>query len=607
MKKISLIAAACFALLVVVGSAVGQTEKEQFILDTESVADRTARMAWWKEARFGMFVHWGLYSSTNGQWGDKEFVRGAEWIQRNAGVQADVYEKTMRPKFKPSADFASQWAKLAKQAGAKYVVFTNKHHEGFALHDSAQTEFDAKDFTGRDLHKEIVNAIRAEGLKVGTYHSLWDWHHLHAPAGKGAMNLPGLSMEDRTLSIYIDYLHAQVNEITDGRYGDVDVLWLDYSKGPYQGESWRAKELVEMVRKNQPKVLINNRLWKNTKRAKDKDEPYWFGDFSTPEQHIPATGIAGVDWETCDTLNITWGWSKFATKYKTSEQLIHRLIDAVSKGGNYLLNIGPLPDGSIDPKSVERFNAIGQWMEVNGDAIYGTQAGPFTRLPWGKATAKVVGDGHRLYLHVFQWPESGELFVPGLKTMPVKGQVLGGSEVAVSQLSQARGGVQIVGLPTKPVNPTATVIALDFGEAPVVAPFRVYAATDGSFTLEPTDAVLKNAKFHDNEMFSRSNIDSWKENSHAKFPLQVETAGKYEVQIEYAGAELKPDTKFVLTAGDAELDFKVGRTGGPKQWKTISAGELKLPAGKTELQLTCKSIVKSGVVKVVKTSLKPAS
>lgn len=605
MKKMGSLAAACFAVLVVVGSAFGQKADDQFILNTESVADRDARMAWWKEARFGMFVHWGLYSSTNGEWGDKQFTRGAEWIQRNAGVAADVYEQTMRPKFKPSADFASQWAKLAKQSGAKYVVFTNKHHEGFALHDSAQTEFDAKDFTGRDLHKEIVSAIRAEGLKVGTYHSLWDWHHLHAPAGKGAMNVAGLSMEDRTLSKYIDYLHAQVNEITDGRYGDVDVLWLDYSKGPYQGESWRAKELVELVRKNQPNVLINNRLWQNTKETREDQKQYWFGDFTTPEQHIPATGIDGMDWETCDTLNITWGWSKFATEYKTSEQLIHRLVDAVSKGGNYLLNIGPLPDGSVDPKSIERFTAIGEWMEINSDAIYGTQAGPFTRLPWGRATAKANGDGRRLYLHVFEWPESGELFVPGLETMPVQGQLLGGAEVAASQFSQARGGVLIAGLPTKPVNAAATVIAVDFEETPVVAPYRVYAATNGSFTLEPADAIVNKAKYHDNEMFKRSNIDSWKVNSNATFPLQVETAGKYEVQIEIATDRLESDAEFELSAGNANHTFKVGSNGNPKAWKAISAGSIELQGGKAELQLTCKSIVKKGVVKVATITLKP--
>ena len=297
MKKVNLIAAACLTVLVAVASVEAQTETEDLILNTESIADRQTRMAWWKKARFGMFVHWGLYSSAEGQWGEKKFVRGAEWIQKKANVPADVYEKTMRPKFKPSADFATQWAQLAKQAGAKYVVFTNKHHEGFALHDSAQTEFDAKDFTDRDLHQEIVDAVRGQGLKVGVYHSLWDWHHPDAPAGKGAVNVRGLEMADRQLPNYVDYLHAQVNEITDGRYGAVDVLWLDYSKPPFQGAAWQAKKLVESVRTNQPNVLINNRLWKNTKEQRDESKQYWFGDFSTPEQHIPATGIEGVDWE----------------------------------------------------------------------------------------------------------------------------------------------------------------------------------------------------------------------------------------------------------------------------------------------------------------------
>ena len=464
MQRKILIAVACLAMLISVGSLSAQNSGDQFIIDTETPADRQARMAWWKEARFGMFVHWGLYSSTNGEWGDKKFVKGAEWIQRNAGVPADVYEKTMRPKFKPKADFATEWAKLAKRAGAKYVVYTNKHHEGFAMHDSAQTEFDAKDFTGRDLHKEIVEAIRAEGLHVGLYHSLWDWHHPDAPAGKGAMNLGGLSMDDRDLTRYTDYLHAQVNEITDGRYGDVDVLWLDYSKNQFQGEAWRAKELVELLRKNQPQVLINNRLWKNTKEKREGQEKYWFGDFSTPEQHIPANGIEGVDWETCDTLNITWGWSKHATDYKSSTELIHRLIDAVSKGGNYLLNVGPLPDGSIDPKSVERFNAIGDWMQINGDAIYGTQAGPFTRPAVGPSN--IQADSPTVANVCTCMCSTGQLaasyLFPVWKVCQPKVRYSAATQLKTDQASAARGGVLIKGLPTQPVNAAATVLALDF-------------------------------------------------------------------------------------------------------------------------------------------------
>jgi len=614
MKRMILVTTACLAMFVCVDSSSAQTdlssqtESEQFILNSETPADRKARMAWWKEARFGMFVHWGLYSSTDGEWGDKKFVRGAEWIQRNAGVAADVYEVTMRPKFKPNTDFATQWAKLAKRAGAKYVVYTNKHHEGFAMHDSAQTEFDAKDWTGRDLHKEVVEAIRAQGLRVGLYHSLWDWHHPDAPAGKGALNLGGLSMDDRELPRYIDYLHAQVNEITDGRYGDVDVLWLDYSKNQFQGEAWRAKELVELLRKNQPQVLINNRLWKNTKEKREGQERYWFGDFSTPEQHIPANGIEGVDWETCDTLNITWGWSKHATQYKSSTELIHRLIDAVSKGGNYLLNIGPLPDGSIDPKSVERFNAIGDWMEINGDAIYGTQAGPFTRLPWGRATAKQVDGAYRLYLHVFDWPSNGELFIPGLESLPSQGQILGVPGTQKNPASTTRGGVLIKGLPPKPKNDAVTaaiVVALDFSEEPVVAPYRVYGATDGSFLLEPADASIKSAKYHDNEMFKRSNIDSWKAKSSATYPLQVEKAGTYSVEIEVATDRMEEDAEYVVSVGGVEIPCVVTPTGGPKDWKKQVLGSIELPAGKVELKLECKSIAKKGVVKIAVVSLKP--
>ena len=246
-------------------------------------------------------------------------------------------------------------------------------------------------------------------------------------------------------------------------------------------------------------------------------------------------------------------------------------------------------------------------MKINGESIYGTQASPFSRLPWGRATAKETdGNGYRLYLHVFKWPESGELFLPGLNVTPVKGTVLGGPAVETKQLSQVRGGIQMTGLPTKPVHPAATVIALDFDQTPTVAPFRIHATTDGSFTLEPADATVKNAKYHDNKMFSRSNIDSWKANSKATFPLQVETAGKYEVQIELAAAKLNPKAEFMLSAGDAKHVFKVAATGGPKAWKKINVGSLDLSAGKVEFQLSCKSIAKKGVVKITAIALKPA-
>jgi len=603
MKTIALIAGLLATVTGSIRADVEVLDEQNMILNTETAAEKQARMAWWKEARFGMFVHWGLYSIAGGEW---DGVQGSEWIQRQANVPADVYSDTLLPQFKPAADFAHEWARLAKQAGAKYIVFTNKHHEGFALHDSAKTEFDAKNVTGRDLHQEIVEGIRREGLKVGVYHSLWDWHHPDAPAGEGSLNLESLTMENRVLSRYRDYLYAQVNEITDGRYGPVDIMWLDFSRNQYQGEAWGAKALVEMIKENQPEILINNRLWKNEKKTRELYEKYWMGDFSTPEQHIPANGIEGIDWETCDTLNGTWGWSTHAMDYKSSEEVIHRLIDAVSKGGNYLLNIGPLPDGSIHPLTVERFTDVGHWMQVNGEAIYGTQAGPFTRLPWGRATAKVMEDGtHRLYLHVFEWPEKGELHVPGLLSLPVRAFVVGDDVTQTLKVSTERGGIRLQGLNADPIHAAATVLALDFSGQPDVAAFRVVPSEKGVFTLEAADAVVEGAKYHDHEMTRRSCLDSWTASGRAVYPLQVEKARKYKVEIELAAEQLNAGDKFVLRIGDVEVPLKLQSTGDANDWKVIQAGNIRLPAGANELELRCLSREGDSPISFARIVLKP--
>ena len=596
-------------LFVFNGSSICCAEEDtsKLIIDTESATDREARMDWWKESRFGMFVHWGLYSSAEGEWGEKTFTRGAEWIQKKAAVPADVYQATMLPKFKPSVDFAKQWAQLAKQAGAKYVVFTNKHHEGFALHDSAQTEFDAKDVTGRDLHKEITEAIRSEGLRLGVYHSLWDWHHPDAPAGKGTINVAGLSMADRTLPRYLDYLHAQVNEVTDGRYGAVDILWLDYSSQTFEGEDWKAKELVSLVRKNQPNTLINNRLWSH-KKMQNSIGDYWFGDFTTPEQHIPATGIPGVDWETCDTLNITWGWSKYATNYKSSKDLICRLIDAVSKGGNYLLNIGPLPDGSIDPKSIVRFQDIGEWMQVNGESIYGTQAGPFTKLPWGRATLKQMpNDTHRLYLHVFDWPRNGKLLIPGLNSTPSSSYLIDGINNQPIEFKKTTAGILLSGLPEEPVHTAASVIVINTDQAPKVTTYRINASTNGTFILEPSDSTTKNGvKYSDHTINKRSQLNNWKKGGVATYPLRVDTASTYSIEIEAAINKLEAGNEFVLSVGKIKVPLTMEATGGKQNWKTLKAGSISLPSGEIELKLHCISRLGTDEIAISIIKLKPA-
>ncbi|MDP4645114.1 MAG: alpha-L-fucosidase [Opitutales bacterium] len=429
----------------------------------ETPEQRDARMSWWREARFGMFVHWGLYSIPAGEWDGKGTKgHGKEWIQKQAGIPADVYEKRLYPQFNPKEGFAEEWAKAANMAGCKYIVFTTKHHEGFAMHDSAVTTFDAKDACGRDLLKEVVDATKAEGLKFGAYYSVIDWHHPHAYAGFGLPTVKGVTNQGRDNSIYVDYLHKQVEEIVTG-YGDIDILWWDFSKPDCQGESWRAKELVSMVRKHQPNMVMNNRLYasKNSFVGADsnllKEWDSEIGDFTTPEQSIPDTGVEGVDWETCMTMNKTWGYSKFDNNWKSSEELIRNLIDVVSKGGNYLLNIGPKADGSIPEQSVQRMQAIGKWMDVNSDAIYGTSASPFGKPQWGRYTSKA----DRLYAHVFDWPVSGKLTIPNADRKVSKVYLLADSAQNALPIESVGGG-WIISLPSQGLDAVATVVVVQY-------------------------------------------------------------------------------------------------------------------------------------------------
>ncbi len=457
--SLAVLARSSFGQSLVADTAMSQPQQE-------ATAQREQRMAWWRDARFGMFVHWGLYAEAAGEWDGHVWTQGGmEWIQNYANVPADVYAQRLVPQFKPREGFADQWAEVARSAGCKYVVFTNKHHEGFALHDSSVTEFDAKDVTGRDLHREIVDALRSRGLKVGAYHSLWDWHHPDAYAGPGSNNPKCQTMEGRDPARYVQFLHQQVREIVTN-YGPLDILWFDYSNPEIQGESWRANELVAMVRQEQPAIITNNRLYRSAEAGWHDDhhlEPFdnAYGDFCTPEQRIPPTGVPGVDWETCMTINTTWGYSAHDHAWKPTRTLIRNLVDIASKGGNYLLNIGPKSDGSVPEEIVQRMQGIGQWMKVNGSSIYGTTASPFAELPWGRCTKKTDGDCVTLYLHVFDWPSDGKLLVPGLRNEVRQAALLAdGSKLQCQSDSQGT----LVTLKGKAPDDNVSVIALELAK-----------------------------------------------------------------------------------------------------------------------------------------------
>ncbi len=420
-------------LLALVPVLAGPREKPQ-----ETTSERDARMSWWRDARFGMFIHWGVYA----------IPAQGEWYMYNHKVPIAEYEK-YPPRFNPTRFNAQAWARLAREAGMKYLVITSKHHDGFCMWDSKVSTYDIIDRTpfGRDPLKELAAACAAEGIRFCLYHSIMDWHH---PDAKGPR-----------FPLYRDeYLKPQLKELIRG-YGPLGVLWFD---GEWI-EEWTeqdGKDLYAYVRSLQPSIIVNNRVGKGRSgMAGLSRDPDAAGDFGTPEQEIPATGVDGVDWESCMTMNDNWGYNAADSNWKSTKTLVRQLVDIASKGGNYLLNVGPTAEGTIPEQSVVRLKEIGRWLATNGEAIYGTLASPLASTPWGRCTRKNLASGKtRLYLQVFDWPTDGILVVTGIGTTPVKAGILGAPTVPCTFL-QAGDTLRVQVGPAGP-DPIASVVALDF-------------------------------------------------------------------------------------------------------------------------------------------------
>jgi alpha-L-fucosidase len=435
------------ALVTMSGFAQAETKEE---LDQ--------RMAWFREARFGMFIHWGLYSLPAGEWQGKKVKGLAEWIQSEAPIPVADYTP-LKDRFNPVKYDADAWVRLAKDAGMKYIVITSKHHDGFGLWDSKQTDWDIGSTPyQKDLLKPLAEACAKHGVKLCFYHSIMDWHHPDWGTKKPWRGNAGNPAPD--MDKFTTYLKAQLDELLTG-YGDIGILWFD---GEWE-DAWtheRGKDLYAWLRQKNPKLIINNRVDKgrNGMEGMSKDAKF-VGDYGTPEQQIPANGLPGVDWESCMTMNGTWGFSKFDGKWKSAETLLQNLIDITSKGGNYLLNVGPTAEGEIPAASIERLQAIGTWMKTNAEAIHGTQASPFPATPaWGRCTSRTLADGKtRLYLHVFDWPADGLLVVKGLKQKAGTAALLADPSRNLEIKPQTEG-LQIQ-VPAAAADAIATVIALD--------------------------------------------------------------------------------------------------------------------------------------------------
>lgn len=388
------------------------------------------RMEWYLDARFGMFIHWGLYSIP---------ARG-EWLRSEEEITKEDYMKYFE-EFNPSDYDPKAWARAAKEAGMKYVVLTAKHHDGFCLYDSQYTDFKSTNTKlGRDVVKDFVEAVREEGLKVGLYFTIIDWYHDDYPHYGDKFHPmrknPEFNNEGRNFDNYLTYMHNQIREICTN-YGKIDLLWFDFSYDDMRGEKWKATELMSMVRSLQPDVIIDNRLecsGEGLGSLAACDPTPYHGDFVTPEKMIPPNGIQDVQgndiaWEACVTMNNNWGFCAVDHFFKPASMLIKKLVECVSKGGNMILNVGPDARGNIPEESMEILKGIGDWMKKNGSSIYGCGKTQMPKPDYGRVTGK----GNHLYFHLFE-NTIGPVPLLGVPKDRVKGirYLATGAEVPVS-------------------------------------------------------------------------------------------------------------------------------------------------------------------------------
>jgi alpha-L-fucosidase len=406
----------------------------------KQAASQAERMAWWHEAKFGMFIHWGLYS----------VIGQHEWAKEQEGVPIPQYE-ILAKHFKPKPNAARDWARLAKRAGQKYMVMTTKHHEGFCQWDSKLTDYNAmKQGPGRDLVREYVDAARAEGLRVGFYYSLMDWHHPDGAICK---------TDEAARRRFVDYTHGLIRELLTN-YGKIDVLWYDVS-WPLTPEGWESERMNEMVFELQAEIIVNNR----------NGLP---GDFATPEQRIEAAAV-GRAWESCMTLNNSWGFNRADDGWKTPKVVVDNLATCARGGGNYLLNIGPEPDGSIPPETTAVLNVVGKWLDTNGKAIYGAERGEL--VP--NASCNYTRRGNTLYALVHGWPghtpaaEWLDFYRPevvvaigGLKPKVLSARVLKTGQKV--NFTQDEFTLRLTGLPLMAPDEPATVIEMECDGEPTV-------------------------------------------------------------------------------------------------------------------------------------------
>ncbi|MEI7958996.1 MAG: alpha-L-fucosidase [Verrucomicrobiota bacterium] len=576
------------------GPPEGRAPAREALMPT--AAERDARLGWWREARFGMFVHWGVYSSLSGTWNGRAYGGYGEHIQRMAKIPIPVYRKEVAGKFNPVDFNADEWIRQAKEAGMGYFIITAKHHDGFAMYDSSVSDYNIVQATpfARDPMKELRAACKKYGLKFGFYYShAFDWGEANGPGNDWDYENPG---GDRLLhgknwwEKYPEFL-PKARKYVDGksipqileliRNYDPDILWFDT---PHKLPDEENRRILAAVRQAKPGLVVNGRLVSG------------LGDYDStcdrPAEFPPHDG----DWEGIPTTNESYGYNRNDRSHKPASHFIRLIAKSAARGGNELMNIGPMGDGRIDGADVKILTGISQWWKVNGESIRGTTRTPLAVQAWGESTRK----GNTLYLHVFDWPNDGRLVVGGLQGEVQRAYLLArpGQLLKVS-----RAGMDVaVEIPPAAPDPADSIIVLECAGEPRGDAVRLIAANVGTNILRAFDAKLVGKLRFGSGKQSDDTAQNWTTTKDAViWPVRLNQKAAFEMTLQYDGSATSKSKR--LMEGDAGREIAPARDGaggkyviqvaGKEFFGTVrqggrvveNFGEVTLPAGNFEIRV----------------------
>ena len=545
--------------------------------------DKQKQLDWFKDAKFGMFIHWGVYS----------MIGRHEWVRHYLQIPLQDYQYYV-DNFNPIDYDPDKWVDIAKEAGMKYIVITSKHHDGFCIFDSKSTDYDVMHSRyGKDALRMLVDACKRKSMVLGFYYSIMDWHHPdYIPRRKWEVNRP---IENANLDRYImQYMKGQLEELIK-KYNPA-ILWFD-GEWEHSIKEMHSAEIEEFLLKLKPDLLINDRLFKR--------EP-GYGDFGTPENYVPATGIKNPDgssnvWESCYTMGYnSWGYNPYEIEFHSTAELIRMLVEIVSKGGNLLLNVGPTPNGIIPIEFVDRLKGIGKWMKVNGEAIYGTTPNCFEKLPFfGRCTVKE----NKLYFHIMGWPSDGILRIPGLKTNIKRANLLIEPQ---KQLNFKREDNDvIIELPKKAPDEIATVVAVELSGNPVVEQYKIKPDKNGVISLPVYMAEIQSRlgqrAFLDH-CYNHTLLVNWRNTQDIPvWNFSTDSYTDYDVSLFYAGGS--QGSEFKIIVDDKEINGVVKSAVSPYFPQNFSIGKISLQTGEHTLKVQILNIKSNEAMKLEKVIL----